>query len=136
MKLKNEVEYVFRILLYMSSVKEDRVIPSTEISEMENIPHLFSLSILKKMEKAGIVEIIKGARGGYKLLKKAEEITLRDAVSCIDNDFLVRNEEQKINSDSSFSIIYNKIKEVEKQFINNLEKENFKDLSDNWLSNR
>ena len=35
MRLKNEVEYVFRILLYLSKYGKDRVISSTEISEKE-----------------------------------------------------------------------------------------------------
>lgn len=64
MRLKNEVEYVFRILLYLSRYGKERIISSTEISEKEQIPHLFSLRILKKMEKAGLVSIQKGAKGG------------------------------------------------------------------------
>ena len=47
MRLKNEVEYVFRILLYLSKYGKDRVISSTEISEKEQIPHLFSLAFQK-----------------------------------------------------------------------------------------
>ena len=33
----------------------NRIIPSNEISEKEEIPHLFSLRILKKLEKADLV---------------------------------------------------------------------------------
>jgi len=51
MKLKNEIEYVFRILNYLSLQDKDRIVTSTEIAENENIPHLFSIRVLKKMEK-------------------------------------------------------------------------------------
>lgn len=46
MRLKNEIEYVFRIL-YLTINGENRIISSNEISEKEEIPHLFSLRILK-----------------------------------------------------------------------------------------
>lgn len=43
MKLKNEIEYVFRILNYLSLQDKDRIVTSAEIAENENIPHLFSI---------------------------------------------------------------------------------------------
>ena len=61
MRLKNEIEYVFRILLYLTINGDNRIISSNEISEKEEIPHLFSLRILKKLEKADLVLIFKGA---------------------------------------------------------------------------
>ena len=83
MKLKNEIEYVFRILNYLSLQDKDRIVTSTEIAENENIPHLFSIRVLKKMEKKGLLKIFKGANGGYKLNKEPKDITLRDAVETI-----------------------------------------------------
>ena len=41
MRLKNEIEYVFRILLYLTINGDNRIISSNEISEKEEIPHLF-----------------------------------------------------------------------------------------------
>jgi len=35
---------------------KDRVVTSTEIAENENIPHLFSIRVLKKMEKKGLLK--------------------------------------------------------------------------------
>lgn len=89
MRLKNEIEYVFRILLYLTINGENRIISSNEISEKEEIPHLFSLRILKKLEKADLVIIFKGAKGGYKLKKDSSEITLKDAIESIEGDICV-----------------------------------------------
>ena len=69
MRIKNEIEYVIRILLYLTKYGENRIVSSNEIADAEDIPHLFSLRILKKLEKAGLVKIFKGARGGYQLTK-------------------------------------------------------------------
>ena len=35
MKLKNEIEYVFRILNYLSLQDKDRIVTSAEIAEMK-----------------------------------------------------------------------------------------------------
>jgi len=90
MKLKNEIEYVFRILNYLSLQDKDRIVTSTEIAENENIPHLFSIRVLKKMEKKGLLKIFKGANGGYKLNKDPKDITLRDAVETIEEEIIIK----------------------------------------------
>ena len=43
MKLKNEIEYVFRILNYLSLQEKGRIVTSNQIAENENIPHLLSI---------------------------------------------------------------------------------------------
>ena len=89
MKLKNEIEYVFRILNYLSLQDKNRVVTSNEIAERENIPHLFSIRVLKKMEKKGLLKIYKGAAGGYKLNKNPKDITLKDAVEAIESEIII-----------------------------------------------
>ena len=91
MKLKNEIEYVFRILNYLSLQDRNRIVTSAEIAENENIPHLFSIRVLKKMEKKGLLKIFKGANGGYKLNKEPKDITLRDAVETIEDEIIIKD---------------------------------------------
>ena len=43
MKLKNEIEYVFRILNYLSLQDKDRIVTSTELQKMK-IFHIFLVS--------------------------------------------------------------------------------------------
>lgn len=128
MKLKNEIEYVFRILNYMSVNGVDKIIPSYEISESENIPHLFCIRILKKMEKKGLLKIYKGAKGGYKLNKKPEEISLRDAVETIETEIIIKDKEC-IPQKTSCSLIFDALQEVEDNFLRNLASIDFKRLS-------
>lgn len=128
MKLKNEIEYVFRILNYLSLQDKDRIVTSTEIAEKENIPHLFSIRVLKKMEKKGLLKIYKGAAGGYKLNKNPEEITLRDAVEAIETKIIIKDKSCVIGQ-TSCSIIFDALEKVENNFLNNLEKVNFKDIT-------
>lgn len=128
MRLKNEIEYVFRILNYLSLQDKDRIVTSTEIAEKENIPHLFSIRVLKKMEKKGLLKIYKGAAGGYKLNKNPEEITLRDAVEAIETEIIIKDKSCVVGQ-TSCSIIFDALEKVENNFLSNLEKVNFKDIT-------
>ena len=85
MKLTNEVEYAFRIMFYLASAPEGQIISSVEISDSEKVPHLFGLRILKKIESAGLVEVFKGAKGGYRLKKDSKKISLKDIIEAIDD---------------------------------------------------
>lgn len=128
MKLKNEIEYVFRILNYLSLQDPNRVVTSNEIAEKENIPHLFSIRVLKKMEKKGLLKIYKGAAGGYKLNKDPKEITLKDAVEAIETEIIIKDKSCVVG-ETSCSVIFDVLEKVENNFLNNLEKFNFKDLA-------
>ncbi|WP_130890735.1 MULTISPECIES: Rrf2 family transcriptional regulator [Fusobacterium] len=133
MRLKNEIEYVFRILLYLTINGENRIISSNEISEKEEIPHLFSLRILKKLEKADLVIIFKGAKGGYKLKKDSSEITLKDAIESIEGDICIKD---CLESPESCTLrkgncgVHRVLKDIESQFISRLQDVNFRDLAD------
>lgn len=128
MKLKNEIEYVFRILNYLSLQEKDRVTTSNEIAEMENIPHLFSIRVLKKMEKKGLLRIFKGAAGGYQLKKDPKEITLRDAIETIETDIIIKDKSCVVGQ-TSCSVIFDALEKVEDNFLKNLEKVNFQELT-------
>lgn len=128
MRLKNEIEYVFRILNYLSLQDKNRIVTSTEIAENENIPHLFSIRVLKKMEKKGLLKIYKGAAGGYKLNKDPKDITLRDAVEAIETEIIIKDKSCVVGQ-TSCSIIFNALEKVETNFLANLEKVNFRDIT-------
>lgn len=128
MRLKNEIEYVFRILDYLSQQNPDKIITSLEITENEDIPHLFGIRILKKMEKKGLIKIFKGAKGGYKLNKKPEEITLKDAVMTIEDNIIIKDK-SCVKGVTSCSVIFEALENVEKNFLEDLDSYNFKDIS-------
>lgn len=132
MKIKNEIEYVIRILLYLSKYGDNRIVASNEISDAEQIPHLFSLRILKKLERAGLVNIYKGARGGYELSRPAENITLRDAVETIDPIICVRdcvNDPNSCELRKGKCAVHKVFRQIQKDYIKKLESISFQKLA-------
>ena len=133
MRLKNEIEYSFRILLYLTANGDNRIISSNEISEKEDIPHLFSLRILKKLEKADLVVIFKGAKGGYKLKKDSKDITLKDAVEAIEGKICIKDclespEDCKVRGGNCG--VHRVMRSIEEDFVKRLEEVTFRDLAD------
>ena len=69
MKIKNEVRYALQIIYYLTLHRDKEIISSSEISEEEQIPRLFCLRIIKKLEKAGVVKIFRGAQLGEMIVQ-------------------------------------------------------------------
>lgn len=133
MRIKNEIEYVIRILLYLTKYGENRIVSSNEISDAEDIPHLFSLRILKKLEKAGLVKIYKGAKGGYQLTRPSEEITLRDAVETIEPIICIKdcvNSPEECTLRKGHCAVNKVFGDIQREFIAKLEAHNFKKLAE------
>lgn len=132
MRIKNEIEYVARILLYLTKYGKNRIVPSNEISDAEQIPHLFSLRILKKLEKCGLVKIYKGARGGYELTRPSSQITLRDAVEAIEPIICIKD---CVNNPESCELrhgdcaVNRAFAQIQRDFISKLEALDFETLA-------
>jgi Rrf2 family protein len=54
-----------------------------DIAASGDIPSHFLAKIAQQLSKAGIISIHQGAKGGYRLLKSPEELTLLDVVEAI-----------------------------------------------------
>lgn len=86
MLLTKESGYAIRIVRVLGDGDKKNI---KDICTEEEIPEAFGYKILKKLNKSGIIEIVRGAKGGYKLLKPAEKITLFDVVEAVDPSFAV-----------------------------------------------
>ncbi len=96
MYITQETDYAVRIVYCLANATSRK--DAGSISEEMGVSLRFSLKILHKLVKAGIVRSYKGAKGGYELARPAEEINLKQVieaiegtyriVKCIDPDFV------------------------------------------------
>lgn len=84
MQITRAAEYAIRGVLYLSSQPEGAVCLLSDISERQNIPPSFLSKIFQNLAKAGFVSSLRGAGGGFMLVKDPSEITLLDVVEAID----------------------------------------------------
>jgi len=80
MKLSLRGEYALRALLVLSLHYSDDVVSIKTISEEQRIPKKFLEQILNDLKGLGAVESRRGMRGGYRLARPPEQITLASIV--------------------------------------------------------
>ena len=98
MIITRETDYAIRILRSLADLQLKNI---REISDEQLVPRQFAYKISKKLERAGFIEIIRGAQGGCRLTRDLHGITLMDIInvmerenerenmitSCLDGDF-------------------------------------------------
>lgn len=77
MLITRETDYAIRTIRALS---DHRLLTVKQICEQEAIPTQFAYKILKKLARAGVVEIMRGACGGYRLVSDLKELTLFDVM--------------------------------------------------------
>lgn len=80
MRLTRAGEYAVRCVLYLAKKEKGALVSRREVAEQTETPDQFLAKIVQQLAKAGIIEIIQGAAGGYRLLREPGEITLLEVV--------------------------------------------------------
>jgi Rrf2 family protein len=113
MRLTRAGEYAVRCVLYLSSQKEGAIVSRRDISEQMEIPDQFLGKIAQQLARAGLIEIVQGARGGYRLLLSPSKISLLTVVETVIgriflNDCLMNPGSCKRSSSCSVNKIWEK----------------------------
>ena len=86
MLLTKECDYGVRII---RALMDGTLQTVKTICDKEHVPHQYAYKILKKLEKAGLVQSHQGPSGGYRLVKSLSTFTLCDVVTAIDKDLFL-----------------------------------------------
>jgi len=80
--LSRETDYALRIL---QSLLDGERKATGDISKSEMIPQQFAYKIIKKLSRAGLVEITRGVDGGCRLSGNLETVSLYDLMVAMDD---------------------------------------------------
>ena len=86
MKLTRQSNYAIRTLIYCA-VNDPQLSRIGDIAKAHGISELFLFKILQPLNKAGLVETVRGRNGGVRLGRPAEKITLFDVVKVTEDSF-------------------------------------------------
>jgi len=79
------VEYGIHCLLFLvGNCGDTREASVRDLAELQGVPHDYLAKIFTKLAKAKLVVATEGMRGGFKLARPADEISLLDIVNAID----------------------------------------------------
>ena len=89
MNISSKCEYGARAVLELARRSTDsQPVSAAQIATVQAIPEKYLVHILLQLKHAGLVQSVRGAHGGYRLAKPAEQISLRDVVLAIDGPSL------------------------------------------------
>lgn len=84
MLLSKSCVYGLRASLFLASTPDEEYVSIREMSEKLDISFHFLTKILQNLSGAGLMESLRGPRGGVRLTKDGTELTLFEIVKAID----------------------------------------------------
>ena len=86
MKLSTKGRYGLRALIDLALFSENEPVSIASIAERQSISVSYLEQLMAKLKKAGLVESIRGAQGGYVLAKQIETITVGDILRALEGN--------------------------------------------------
>ena len=82
--LSRKVEYGLMALLHMDANPSDTVVSSKEIAERCEFPVDLMGKVMQAMARGDLIEPVHGARGGYRLVRDLDTLSLGDVIRAIE----------------------------------------------------
>ena len=86
MRLSDGVEWGVHVCTVLASLPSDAALPAAKLAEYHGVPAAYLAKHLQTLARAGVLETVKGPRGGYRLARPATEISVLDVVEAIDGE--------------------------------------------------
>ena len=86
MKLGDGVEQAIHCVLVLSGLSEGGVLSAAALAEFHGVSPSYLLKHLQALAGAGLLESVPGPRGGYRLAKPVECLTLLDIVVAVEGE--------------------------------------------------
>ena len=86
MKLSTKGRYGLRAMIDLASHEEEGAVSIASISERQNISESYLEQLVRPLRKAGFIESVRGAGGGYVLAKPADSISVGDVLRVLGAD--------------------------------------------------
>lgn len=84
MKLGEGVEQAIHSVAMLSGLSQGGVLSASAIAEFHGVSTSYLLKHLQALSGAGILDTVPGPKGGYRLAKRPEKITLLDIVLAVE----------------------------------------------------
>jgi Rrf2 family protein len=84
MKLGDGVEQAIHCMLMLGGLQPDGALPATALAEYHGVSTSYLLKHLQALAGAGLLQSVPGPRGGYRLGRAADKISLLDVVLALE----------------------------------------------------
>ncbi|OIK07434.1 Rrf2 family transcriptional regulator [Bacillus sp. MUM 13] len=87
MRLTNYSDYSIRVLIYLATNQNHKLVNIKEIAEVYGISKNHLMKIIYNLGKLGYIETIRGRNGGIRLAKSPAEINIGEIIRKTEEDF-------------------------------------------------
>ncbi len=84
MHISAKAEYAMRALLTLAAEPDDHALTAERLASAQSLPVKFLENILVDLRRGGLVRSQRGAEGGYRLARPADEVTAADVLRLVD----------------------------------------------------
>jgi Rrf2 family protein len=84
MRISAKVDYAVRAAIELAAADDAQLTKAEAIARAQEIPPKFLENILGDLRQGGLVRSQRGAEGGYRLARPAEEITVADIIRVVE----------------------------------------------------
>jgi Rrf2 family protein len=84
--MSDGVEWGVHVCTLLAALPSERALPAAKLAEYHNVPPAYLAKHLQALARAGLLETVKGPRGGYRLARPPAQITVLEVVEAIDGD--------------------------------------------------
>jgi Rrf2 family protein len=83
-RISAKVDYAVRAAVELAAAPDDKPVKAERIATAQGIPLNFLENILGELRHSGIVRSHRGAEGGFRLAKPADELTVADIIRAVE----------------------------------------------------
>jgi Rrf2 family protein len=84
MKLSEGIESGLHCALLLAMIPEEAVLPARALAEFHGVSESYLLKHLQSLAAGGILQAVPGPKGGYRLARQPDDITVLDVVQAIE----------------------------------------------------
>ncbi len=84
MRISAKVDYAVRAAVELAATTSEKPVKAERIATAQDIPLNFLENILGELRHAGIVRSHRGAEGGFRLAKPADQLTVADVIRAVE----------------------------------------------------
>ncbi len=129
MELSSRVEYALLALLELATRRPtDSPLKVNEIAAFQEIPERYLDQILTVLRRAGFVQSLRGAKGGYLLAKEPGQINLLEVFVALEGDSSRKSQKVSESDTIEKTVVLEIWQEVRQASLSVLEKYTLEDL--------
>lgn len=132
MQLQATTDYGVRVMCCLYA--QETLITATELSEQLYISYPYLMKVLGQLRQSGMIEVVRGRFGGYRMAEGSQNITLYDIIKTMEGEILVNSCMSKNGVCTRNAIdtcpVHKVFESVQKQLICSFENVKLSDIAD------